>query len=106
MEFKEFFKFGWRKVIFSIVIFVLGFLSTVVGRFSTRACSIGGPPCQQSLFYYILKIIGYILIFPSLILDNINKPALFIGLILTIPYVYLLACILDLIIKKVIKKTK
>ncbi len=106
MNFKDFIKFSWRKLIISILIIILTLLSVFISGFFFV---FGG---QQSITYYILLGIAYALVLPfflSLHLADlfigtgIDYVIVIIGLILTAPYIYFLSCLINLLIEK---KTK
>jgi len=106
---REFFKPTKKKLITTILIFVVGLLSII----PTIMCSYGGP--QICLFIRYLGYIHYAVFFVGYVLHPIYYPILrslnIIGvpdpitIILTVLWVYLLTCIVNWLIK-IIKEKK
>lgn len=103
MSFKDFIKFSWKKLVISIVIIFITLLSVFISGFFFQ---FGG---SQPFIYYLFLGIAYILVLPLFfslqiadffIGTGMDYFIVIIGVILSPFYIYLLACLINLILEK------
>lgn len=99
MNFKEFIEFTGLKFLFSLIMAAIGVTAGLIAEEVGWIC-LGGP-CTQPALYYIFRVIAYIFLLPALGLEKMGSFIGVLGVILTIPYIYLIACLISLLIEKI-----
>lgn len=99
MEFKEFIEFTGMKFVLSLIMAAVGITSGLIAEEVGWIC-LGGP-CSQPVLYYVFRVIAYIFLLPALGLEKMGSFIGVVGVILTIPYIYFIACLINLLIERI-----